>query len=95
MDDRRAVAQRFTQSLGGSLECIYWEIGTRSVYAIVDMPDSATMAAAIAAITQTGAFKTVDTHELLTQEQLSDVLSVAGDVSQVYHVPGETADARI
>ena len=67
----------------------YWEIGTRSVYAIVDMPDSATMAAAAAAVTKTGAFKSVDSHELLTQDQLSTVLALAGDVSKSYRVPGQ------
>lgn len=95
MDDRTAAARTFAESLGGSLECIYWEISTRSVYAIVDMPDSATVAAASAAMTQTGAFKNVDAHELLTQDQLSDVLALAGDVSQFYHVPGQPADATI
>ena len=60
MDDRNSIARKFAESLGGSLECIYWEMSTRSIYAIVDMPDSATMAAAAAAITQTGAFKSVD-----------------------------------
>jgi uncharacterized protein with GYD domain len=94
MDDRIAIASTFAESLGGSLECIYWEISTRSVYAIVDMPDSAAMAAATAAITQTGAFKTVDTHELLDQDQLCDVLALAGDASHLYHVPGQPADAR-
>jgi uncharacterized protein with GYD domain len=95
MDDRVAQGRKFTESLSGSLECIYWEISTRSVYAIVDMPDSAAMAAATTAITQTGAFKSIDTHELLTQEQLSDMLAVAGDISQLYHVPGEHADTTI
>jgi uncharacterized protein with GYD domain len=89
MDDRITTASKFAAALGGSLECIYWEIGTRSVYAIVDMPDSATMAAAAAAVTQTGAFKSVDSHELLTQDQLSSVLELAGDVSKIYHVPGQ------
>jgi hypothetical protein len=56
------------------------------------MPDSAAMAAGTAAVTQTGAFKSIDSHGLLTQDQLHDVLAVAGDVSQVYHVPGEPAD---
>lgn len=89
MDDRISTARNFAAALGGSLECIYWEIGTRSVYAIVDMPDSATMAAAAAAVTQTGAFKSVDSHELLTQDQLSSVLALAGDVSKIYRVPGQ------
>jgi uncharacterized protein with GYD domain len=89
MDDRMASARKLAEALGGSLECIYWEISTCSVYAIIDMPDSATMAAAAAAVTQTGAFKSVDSHELLTQEQLCDVLALAQDVSQLYHVPGQ------
>ncbi len=93
MDDRTASARTFADSLGGSVECIYWEIGTRSVYAIVDMPDSATMSAAAAVLTQTGAFSSVDAHEVLTQDQLGDVLALAGDVSQLYHVPGQPADA--
>ncbi len=92
MDDRIATARKLAEALGGSLECIYWEIGTRSVYAIVDMPDSATMAAAAAAVTQTGAFKSMDSHELLTQDQLSGALALAADVSQIYNVPGQ-ADA--
>ena len=38
----------FARSLGGSLECLYWEVSARTVYAIADMPDSATAAAATA-----------------------------------------------
>jgi len=95
MDDRIATARTFTESLGGSLDCIYWEMSTHSVYAIVDMPDSASMAAATAVLAQTGAFKNVESHELLTQRQLCDVLALAGDVSPVYHVPGQPADSTI
>jgi len=95
MDDRIAAARSIAESLGGSLDCIYWEISTRSVYAIVDMPDSVAMAAATAVLTQTGAFKHVDSHELLTQDQLSEVLDLAGDVSQLYRVPGDAGDPSI
>jgi len=95
MDDRVGCARKFAESLGASLDCIYWEISTRSVYAIIDTPDSVTMAAAAAAVTQTGAFKSVDAHELLTQDQLCDVLAVAGDVAGVYRVPGESADTVV
>ena len=95
MDDRIATARTVAESLGGSVDCIYWEISTRSVYAIVDMPDSAAMAAATAVLTQNGAFRSVDSHELLTQDQLSGVLALAGDVSPLYHVPGQPADSPI
>jgi hypothetical protein len=46
-------------------------------------------------LTQTGAFKHVDSHELLTQDQLSDVLALAGNVSQLYSAPGQASDATI
>ena len=92
MDDRITAVRGFAGALGGSLECIYWEVSTRSAYAIAEFPDSASAAAATAVLTKTGAFKNVETHELLTQEQLGDVLALAGDVSSAYHVPGEPAD---
>jgi uncharacterized protein with GYD domain len=95
MDDRLTIAKSFTQALGGSVDCLYWEVSTRSVYAIVDMPDSATMAAASAAVVQTGAFTSVDTHELHSQNQLWDVLAIASDAAQVYEVPGEPAHGAI
>lgn len=69
IDDRVAMAGKLTECLGGSLECVYWEVSTRAVYAIADMPDS-TCAAAAAVLTHTGAFKSEETHELLTQDQL-------------------------
>ena len=90
MDDRVSIGRELAESLGGSLESLYWEIGTRSVYAIFNEPDSVSVAAAAATMTQSGAFKCVDVHELLTQEQLNDALVIAKDVSQVYKVPGHT-----
>ncbi|HTX85063.1 MAG TPA: GYD domain-containing protein [Streptosporangiaceae bacterium] len=94
-DDRTAMARTFTEALGGSLDCIYWEVSARTSYALAELPDSATAAAAIAVLAQTGAFKNVEVHELLTQRQLGDVLALAGDVSQLYRVPGEAADTTV
>ena len=91
MDDRLSIGRKLAESLGGSLEALYWEIGTHSVYAVFNEPDSVSVAAAAATMTQTGAFKDVDVHELLTQDQLSDALVLAKDVSQVYKVPGHSA----
>jgi hypothetical protein len=71
---------------------MYWEIGTRSVYVIVDAPDSTTIAAGAATLAQSGAFTSVDVHELLTQDQLSHVLLIARDAAQVYQVPGQPAE---
>jgi hypothetical protein len=38
----------------------------------------------------TGAFKTVDTHELLTSDQLRERLILAKDATRVYDVPGQS-----
>jgi hypothetical protein len=37
----------------------------------------------------TGAFKNLETHELLTQEQLSQVLAQSKDATQAYSPPGQ------
>jgi uncharacterized protein with GYD domain len=89
-DDRITLARHFAEALGGSLECMYWEMSTRSIYTIADLPDSTCAAAAAAVLTQSGAFKYVESHELLTQDQLGDVLALAGDVSKLYEVPGHS-----
>jgi hypothetical protein len=56
--------------------------------AIADFPDSVSASAVEAAIFKTGAFGSVDGHELLTQQQIRDRLVLAKDASQAYEVPG-------
>jgi len=87
--DRTKALRCMMEALGGSLDCLYWESGTEDALAIVDLPDSISANALTAAATKTGAFKSVDTHELLTQEQLLAVLDVARDAAQVFEVPGQ------
>src|SRR5260370_2940745 len=86
-DDRIAAANRLMESLGGRLDEAYWEVSGRAVYAIADMPDSAAAAAATAVLTHTGAFRAVESNELLTQEQLNGVLELADDATQAYDLP--------
>lgn len=87
--DRTTATRRTFESLGGSLECLYWELGTNDGYAIGDLPDSVTAEALATAMTKTGAFKSMETHELLTQQQLGETLDLARDTAQVYHAPGQ------
>jgi uncharacterized protein with GYD domain len=88
-DDRVSAANRLYEYLGGSLHEAYWEVSGRSVYALVDLPDSATAAAATTVLEHTGAFRSVEADELLTQEQLSNVLELADNAADVYNVPGQ------
>jgi hypothetical protein len=40
-------------------------------------------------VIKTGAFKKVETYELLTQEQLLETLDLARDTAQAFEVPGQ------
>lgn len=90
-EDRTKVARKVVEALGGTLECVYWKMETDDGLAIADFPDSVAASAVHAAILKTGAFKNLDTHELLTQQQLRDRLVLARDASNVYEAPGQSA----
>ncbi|MGB6454691.1 MAG: GYD domain-containing protein [Streptosporangiaceae bacterium] len=76
------------------LECLYWQLATYDGFAIWEMPDTVSAYAVTTAVAKTGAFKIVETHELFTQEQLGEILCLAGDTAQVCEVPGQTALVR-
>jgi len=87
--DRSAAVRQLLASVDGSLESIYWMLGTHDGIAIADVPGSVSIAAVSIAITSTGAFKHVETHELLTQEQLGQALQHARAATQTYQPPGQ------
>ena len=45
-------------------------------------------------LSETGAFKDVQVHEVLTQEQLRDVVTLAKSSEAFYHAPGASAVER-
>jgi uncharacterized protein with GYD domain len=90
-DDRSRAGRLLMESLGGSLERIDWDVENCAAYAVAELPDSVTAAAVLTATARTGAFIGVEAHELLTQEQMRDVLMLARDAAQVYEPPGSAA----
>jgi len=90
-DDRTRAVRVLVESLGGSLDRIDWDAQNGAAYAVADLPDSVTATAILTATARTGAFVSVEVHELLTQEQLHDVLMLARDAAQVYEPPGSAA----
>jgi uncharacterized protein with GYD domain len=87
--DRTAAVRQLADSLGGSIECVYWMFGTHDGMVISDVPDSISAAAVSIAVGSTGALKNLETHELLTQEQLSQALARSKDAAQAYQPPGQ------
>jgi uncharacterized protein with GYD domain len=90
-DDRTANVRSLVESLGGSLEAIYWGAHTCAAHAIAELPDGIAAKAAINTALRTGAFASVEATELLSQEQLSDTLLLARSSEQFYEAPGTSA----
>jgi uncharacterized protein with GYD domain len=87
--DRTAAVRQLADAVGGSLERVYWMFGAQDGFVIFDAPDSISAAAVSVAVGSTGAFKNLETHELLTQEQLGQVLSRSKAAAETYRPPGQ------
>ena len=80
---RRAAAQQLVQSAGGKLEVFYFAFGDCDAYAIADMPDAVSGAAASLAVNATGAVS-IKTTMLLTPEEMD----AAAKKTITYKPPG-------
>ena len=90
-DDRSSAVAALVEHLGGKLESMYWEVEDAAAYVVADLPDSLCAAAAITAATKTGGFKDIHLSQLLTQDQLREVVVLARSAEGVYHPPGAAA----
>ena len=86
--DRTAALRQVLDTVGGSLEAIYWMFGADDGIVIFEVPDSVSAAAVSLAAGSSGAFRHLETHELFTQEQLGEALARAKNTTQVYQPPG-------
>jgi uncharacterized protein with GYD domain len=93
-DDRATAAGELVESLGGSLERIYWDVESCTAFLLAGLPDSVTAAAVITTMARTGSFTAVEAHELLNQEQMRDAVMLAKDASRVYRPPGSAVIER-
>ena len=80
---RRDAADKLFSGLGGSIEAMYFAFGGDDVYAIVDLPDQESAAAASMTIGASGALR-LRTVTLLTAEQID----AASKISVNYRRPG-------
>ncbi|HMJ50152.1 MAG TPA: GYD domain-containing protein [Burkholderiales bacterium] len=80
---RRAAVAQMVQGLGGKLEVFYYAFGEPDVYAIVDVPDTISAAAASLVINSKGAAR-VSTTPLITPEEID----AACKKSVAYRAPG-------
>jgi uncharacterized protein with GYD domain len=81
--NRRDAVADTVRSVGGELECVYFEFGDHDALAIVDLPDNEAAAAMSLIENSTGALR-VTTTVLLTPEQVDE----ASQRAVSYRPPG-------
>jgi uncharacterized protein with GYD domain len=74
---RRQAAQTLAESLGGKLESLYFAFGETDVFAVVDMPDNASVAAMALAVSGSGG-ATAKTTALLTTDEIDQAVKKSG-----------------
>ena len=77
------AARQVVESVGGSLEWLYWAFGTEDFYALVDLPSDAAAVAASLTIAGSGS-STTRTVPLLTAEDID----AATKLSPSFRPPG-------
>jgi uncharacterized protein with GYD domain len=79
--DRVLVVSKAVESAGGRLEAYYLMFGQYDGFVIVDLPDSRAAAATSLAVSSTGAFEHLETHELIEAEDLNPILEQAKGIT--------------
>jgi uncharacterized protein with GYD domain len=91
LDDRTAAARSLIESLGGSVDQMYWTADDGAAHTIAELPDVVSARTVVNTAAKTGAFTSVKVQELLTQDQLSDTLMLTRSAQQFYEAPGKAA----
>jgi uncharacterized protein with GYD domain len=81
---RRAAVEKLVESLGGTLEALYYAFGESDVYAVGEFPDNATAAACALTIGASG-LGTISTTVLMTPEEVDE----AAKKTPIYRPPGQ------
>ena len=85
--DRVAAVGRAMEAVGGTLDQIYLVFGAYDFLIIFEAPDSVSAAGASLAVSGTGAFGHVETHELIAPDEVGSVLQKAKSARGTYQPP--------
>ena len=86
--DRAAAVRKLLEGVNGKLESYYWMFGPYDGFIVTDIPDSMSAAAVSLAVSSTGGFAHLETHELFTADQLAPLVAKAKAVRGGYKAPG-------
>jgi uncharacterized protein with GYD domain len=85
-EDRRAAAQAYIESVGGTLHGFWYAFGEYDGYNLWEAPDNVSMAAVALAIGGGGALSSINTIVLMSVEDTLEALKKAGQIR--YRAPG-------
>jgi uncharacterized protein with GYD domain len=89
--DRAAQARAVVDAVDGTMEVIYWMFGPHDGICIFDAPNSVSAGAVSVAVGSTGSFKHLETHQLISQDELTELLGTARECRRRYEPPGRQA----
>jgi uncharacterized protein with GYD domain len=76
---RRQEVERVVEVAGGRLEALYWAFGEDDVYAVIDLPTNASMAAISLAVGAAGLLRS-KTVVLMTPEEVDEATRQSGEL---------------
>ena len=85
--DRSAEANAVAAAVGGTVESYYWMFGDSDGFVVLDVPDSVSAGAISVAAASSGAFASMETHELFTAQDQAALLEKAKTVANTYSPP--------
>jgi uncharacterized protein with GYD domain len=90
-DDRTTSMRSLVESLGGSLDQVFWTANNGAAHVIAELPDVVAARTVVNTVVKTGAFTNVKVQELLSQDQLTDTLALTRSAQEFYEAPGKAA----
>lgn len=84
--DRAAVVSTLCEAAGGRMLSYYFMFGAWDGFVVAEVPDSAAAAAVSLAVSSTGAFAHLETHELIEASDMTGILATAKGLA--YTPPG-------
>jgi uncharacterized protein with GYD domain len=80
-EDRTAVVRAAMESIGGTLEALYYTFGADDFVGLAEVPDNIQAAAVSIAVASTGRYRNFRLTPLLTAQEMVQAMQGAGQVS--------------
>lgn len=85
--DRLAAVRQLAEAVGGNVDSLYWMFGEYDGFAIAEMPDAVSAGGVSVAVTSSGAFTRISTHQLFDADGLEALIERANTAVAAYSPP--------